>query len=638
VWCYARTSKVTVVNAPVRPCIADLAADWRQQLNQRLVLAMPGKNPDLYARLLGAIVYGASLEDLPEDIVELYRRTGTIHVLVVSGSQVSLLVVVLLTLSRGRRRSVRAHHLILVVPAAFLYATLCGREPSIMRAAALAFVLVSGLHAARPYDLPTALAFVGVILVLAEPADLFTPGLQLTFAACVGVAMAVRLLPAPREKCAFPARLAYGIAAILCGTLGAWVMTTPILAYDFGAVAITGNLANALVVPLSSIALIFGLPGTFLALANPMLATGPLWFCRYALAISVAINAWCARLPAAFAEALHPTPIMVAAWYLAVGAAYLLARHGGRTGKIYAVIAGPAALVALLLLMAAPPHRTCVTVTWLDVGEGLATVIETPDGHFALFDAGSRDPDLRGPRAARQVLLPYLRSRGCRRISAVVLSHADVDHFNAVSMLAERLRIDRVIVSPNGSGKEYEQLLTELAGAGTEVVAARVGASVHLGRAAFLHFLHPQPYVVGGGSDNDNCLVAMLESGKHRVLMTGDIEAEGQWELLRAVGQTHLRADVLQVPHHARKSAFLGTFLDAVKPELAVAPTGPAYLGGEPDPRFADYFAARGAAFAETASSGAVTAILSPAGIVWRPFLSSPPSQFFASPHNRQVQ
>lgn len=640
VWCYARASRVTVLQAERRPALADLAAGVRDHLDRHLALAMPGSDAPVYADLVGAILYGSSLVDLPRDIVELYRRTGTIHVLVVSGSQVTLLVLVLVYITGGHRRSARLLHLVLVIPAAFLYAVLCGREPSILRATALAIVLVSGLYAGRPYDVPTALAFVAALLVLVEPGDLFSPSLQLTFAACLGVIGACGLLRAPAESATViaPGRFLRGFALVLAGTAGAWVMTTPILAYHFGAVAITGNLANALVVPLASLVLLFGLPAVLLSLLSPLATAGPLWICRLALDLSLAVNQRCAAFPAAFAESLHASPLLIAGWYATVLIAYLLARHAGGAARLLSLLGGLLALGILLVLMATPLRPTHVTVTWLDVGEGVATVIETPEGHVALFDAGSRDPDLRGARAAEDVLLPYLRSRGCRRLSAAVVSHADVDHFNALPRLAEYLPVDCLVVPPWGEGEEYANLLADLRRRGAAMQVARAGAVLELGPAKLL-FLHPQQYSTaeGPGRDNDQCLVAMVEAAGRRVLLTADVETGGQREVLRCMGAGGLRTDVLQVPHHGRKSAFLPDFLDAAAPALAVVPNGPEYVGGSLDPRLADHFCARGAALLPTSRFGAVTARLSEKGVTWRAFLPGLRSDPLPSPDDRSV-
>ncbi|MCD6352581.1 MAG: ComEC/Rec2 family competence protein, partial [Armatimonadetes bacterium] len=630
VWCRAVGGKLQVVRQSSRPALSDRAAGWREYLDKRLALAMPGRQAGIYARLLGAIVYGSSLADLPGTITDAYRRTGTIHVLVVSGSQVTLLVMILLLITGTRRYALRWWHVGLVVPLALLYAVLCGGEPSILRAAALSVVMIGALWGGRPYDIATALSLVAAVLVMAQPADLFRPGLQLTFAACVGVVAAVKLVEGPANMAAprLVARLLRGLRFTLAGTAGAWVMTTPLLAYHFGAVAVVGNVANVVVVPMAAVALIVGLPAVLLAAFSPLSATGLLHLARLPLEASVTTTRAAAMLPGAYLQSLHASLALVALWYVAALAAYLLARFGGRTGKWIALAGGLSCAVVLLALMAVPRACRHVTITWFDVGEGLATVIETPERQFVLFDAGSRDVDLAGRRAANDVLLPYLAARGCRRLQAIVISHADTDHFNAVRRLSWMVQLDSVIVPPWGSGEQYDRLLADLRRRGVAVRVARGGASLDLGSAR-LTFLHPQPYACGGGpgDDNNNCLVAMLEAAGQRVLLSADLEVPGQRTLLRARGAQEVRAQVLQVPHHGRKSAFGPEFFEAVQPALAVVPAAPWWFGGEVDQRLTPWLSQRGATTMVTGVNGAVTAELTPRGVVWRAFVHPRRSQ-----------
>lgn len=628
VWCRASADDVVVVRGPSGVSMAVHVPAWREALNRRLTLAMPGGDASRYATLLGAIVYGASLSELPPVIVDLYRRTGTIHVLVVSGSQVTVLVTALLLLTGGRRRPVRLPQLLVVLAAAFLYATLCGREASIMRASVLAGILLLGLYGGRRYDVATATAFVFALLVMAEPAELFSPGLQLTFAASVGVVGAIALMPGRDAWIGWgwPGRVAYGLVLVLVSTAGAWVMTFPILTSHFGGAAVLGNLANAFIVPLAALVLLLGLPATLLALLHPLYAYPLLWACRWALQVSISINSVAATWPAAYLEPLRGGLGFSGAWYAAALAAYLLARFGDRRSRRIGLALGVASLAALVLVAASPARPRAPTVTWLDVGEGLCTVIETPDGHFALFDAGSRDPQLGGRRAAISVLLPYLRWRLCRRLDAVIISHADTDHFNAVAWLLDRVPVGLVVISPYGEGKRYEELLATLREHGVRVLVASSGASLQLGRRVRLRFIHPQPYPITGtrSDDNNNCLVAVVQADRWRVLLTGDLETEGQQVLLRAAGRAALRADAWQVPHHARAGALCEPFADAVGARVSVVPCGPDYLGGKCDGKFLSHLARRGSTVLTTAARGAVTATLAASGLRWRSFLPAP--------------
>ena len=648
IWCYVRPTSVRVISQAPHPALSDLAARWRNILTRRLELAMVGEDSRRYAHLVGAITYGASLDDLPDDVIALYRRTGTIHVLVVSGAQVTVIVILLLTLTGrvgSKVHAARPSQLVLVLVGTFAYAILCGREPSIMRATVMAVVMVLGLFGGRRYDLPTAIVFVGAILLLAEPADLFAPGLQLTFSALIGMVAATRLLgdlsdwPVPRVQTkgqgtprpsplvwfrrTWPGTVRSVVFAIV-GTAGAWAMSTPLLAANFHGVALTGNIANAAVIPIADLTLLLGLVGTALALINPLTAALPMAGCRGLLVGAEHINGFCASLPLAYLDHVRMSPAIMGTWYLTVVVAYLLMCYGGRWQRILAGSAGLAALVTLLALAAIPPRATTPTVTWLDVGEGLCTVVETPTRHFALFDAGSRDPDILGPTVAREVILPYLHGRGCTRLDAIVISHCDADHYNAAAGVLAEIPTGTIVVGPYGESPGMNRLLVNVRRAKIPISTARAGAQLQIGEVS-LRFVHPQAYdIQGPGSyTNNNCLVVAVDANGSSALLTADLEVDGQ-EVLRRAFPVGLACAVFQAPHHGRASAYDSAFLEAVAPRVAVAPCGQTYAGGKLDPEFAAEFAHLGTTFLPTSQWGAVTVEMGPGGVRWHTFLRDP--------------
>lgn len=647
VWCHLSPRAVEVIEGPARLSLADWASRARQVLTRRLELAMPGPEHERYATQVAAIVYGAALDDMPQDLVDLYRRTGTIHVLVVSGSQVTMLVVILLYLTGFWRHYSRLWQVVLILLVTAAYAVLCGQEPSIRRAAAMAAVMIAGLYGGRPRDLPTAVALVAAALVLATPAELFSPGFQLTFAAAVGAVAAVRLLehvvpwPQPQPGSRSPtslhgsgqlerARLA-GLwvlrAAAWAGvaTGGAWATTTPVLIAHFGGVAFTAGTANVFVVPAAELVLVFGLMGVGLALVHPLAAAPLLWVCRALLSACVAVNGVCARLPLSYLDGLRMSWPMIVGWYVALLAFYLLLRFGDRWQRILSSLGAAAAFLLLLVLAATPAPARYPTVTWLDVGEGLCTVIEAPGGYFAVYDAGSVDPELSGGRAERNVLMSYLRARGCRRLDALILSHPDTDHCNAALGLVQQNFVQALVIAPPLEGVEtaelYQELLAAAEKAGVPIWVARRGAELRLGEVT-LRFLHPQAQAVDSkAAENDNCLVASVEAWGQRVLLTGDVERAGQEELLGCLGPAALRAEAMQVPHHGRRSARWMPFCEAVSPAVAVIPCGPWFGGGQPDEAFAEDLKRVGASTLSTWQAGAVTVRLTPHGLQWTHFL-----------------
>jgi len=232
----------------------------------------------------------------------------------------------------------------------------------------------------------------------------------------------------------------------------------------------------------------------------------------------------------------------------------------------------PAALlwIAGALLWAIPresPSRAQLTATVLDVGHGLATVIETSDRQALVFDAGSADRQ----DVAESILVPFLRSRGLGRVHTLVLSHGDQDHVGAARELAASMPVGRVLVSPYFVAAPGGRVLCrDLRAAGATIVVVGGGEVLRLGNAR-IRIVHPgaQGPLLLPLSGNDASIAAVVIAAEGgRILLCGDLEESGILELTRG---GPIRADALLLPHHGNRVENLGRLLDAVGPQVAVA-------------------------------------------------------------------
>jgi competence protein ComEC len=264
-----------------------------------------------------------------------------------------------------------------------------------------------------------------------------------------------------------------------------------------------------------------------------------------------------------------------------VGAAWLIAPRafpGRSIGLVW--------LLPLLWFPAARPQQGDYWLTLLDVGQGLAAVIRTRS-HTVVYDAGPRYGT--GFDAGRDVIAPFLRRQGVRRLDVLVVSHADIDHAGGAGALVEAL--------PTAS------VITNVRAAWAPTKPCRAGHGWHWDGVEF-RLLHP-----GGehhGSRNDGSCVLKVSGPGGRVLLPGDLETAGEAALLARAAQA-LRAEVLVVPHHGGRSSSGGAFLDAVRPRLALLPTGYRNRYGFPHAQVLQRLAERGAQVFDTSRHGAVS-------------------------------
>ncbi len=297
----------------------------RALIRERLRQAMPRANPTLATDLLMATAYGVRSGALPRQIVDHFRRAGTVHVLVVSGSQVTLVAFLVLMLC-ARSRLPLGLQVALSAAAVLGYACLAFGEASITRATIMALLLMAALRFRRDYDIVAALAAAAVLIILSDPANLFDVGFQLSVAAVVGIILFVLHWPGltdpvPRGAAEYGLRQLWrGAKICLMTSLGAWLMTAPLIAHYFHRVSLVGIAANIVAVPVAWLMTVLGLSASAVVWLGEWAAYPLLWLASWLGELLVRSAAWFANLPGACLERVTASwPAIFAWWAVVVG-------------------------------------------------------------------------------------------------------------------------------------------------------------------------------------------------------------------------------------------------------------------------------------------------------------------------------
>jgi competence protein ComEC len=341
---------------------------------------------------------------------------------------------------------------------------------------------------------------------------------------------------------------------------GATLATAPITAYAFGSVAPIGLLSNLLAVPLAGLAV----PGVFASLAiGDVLAGGA----GLALAGIEWVAAAAARVPGGH---LAGTPgvsfagpwavvLAVAVWLVQTRPPLLAMRR-----KLLVGVATASWLSVAWPVLRAPHHERLLTIHVLDVGQGDAIAIRTPNGRWVLVDAGPRTATL---DVGKRVVVPFLRRHGARTLDAVVVSHGDADHLGGVPAVLDALPTGLLLEpgQPLPSALYVEHLAAVDAG-GVTWRAARAGDTLVVD-GVVLAILHPtSEWMAGQLSPNENSIVVHASYGCFDAVLTGDAGTPVERRLAASVG----RAELLKVGHHGSATATGEEWLDALRPAAAV--------------------------------------------------------------------
>jgi len=572
---------------------------------------------------------------------EAFVRTGTAHLLSVSGIHVGALA--LFGWAVGRVLGLRYGPASAWV-AALVIAYMLVAEPRapIMRAGVLALLACAAVAMRRPTSHANWLAAGALVILTVKPTDVFSAGFQLSF----GVVLAViyltprvrgvllrpwarsfeieqlSVVPPDETPTERASRLARGTVRwlvrgklnwALAVALSAWLVGALLVAHHFGRWSPLGWFNSLLMLPLATLVMWIGfgklllsalLPSTSLV-TGPLLATATDWLAGMVLVLS--------KLPLCHVYS-RPPPVWLVVGFcglLTVWAAGL-PRVSGRLLRLGAV-----ALAVSCVAWAATPSgdRQVLRIHQLAVGHGSAALIELPNGRKLLYDAGS----LNSFNVAAGVIVPAMHELGIERIDAAVISHPNIDHYGAVLDIADRVPIERALISPHfqrfcGADDACGYLLEQLADRGIAIEHLKAGDRLGNVGDVEIEVLWPPPDANLQLTANDTSIVLRITYGGRRVLLTGDIEQVAQRLLL---ANADLSADVLVAPHHGSVTPMTEPLLRAVGAGWLIQSSGRRTSGGA---NSLDQIVPPGARLWVTDEVGCVSIDVRPEGISVGPF------------------
>lgn len=555
--------------SPIRAAMLDFRA-YAYSIIQRLL-------PDPQSSLLAGILLGIG-SGISPDVLSAFNAVGATHIIVISGSNLAILAGLLLSITgRFLNKNLSAAATITGI---ILYAIFVGGDPAVIRAA---IMITLGLIAARlgreTYGLAS-LSFAALLLTAIDPGALSDVSFQLSFMATLGLIIYTEPLQSlfdhvlSRVFSADTAKKITGAAADgFIVTIAAQITTDPLIAYHFGRFSLVSLPVNLLIVPVQSYIMVLGGLGVLAAMLFWPLGQVLAWGSWLFLSFTLIVVRFFANLSFASADVGTISFLELAALYgLIFGVTWILMKsEAERTTWLDSVkrafsvkaLGGAGLLSTLLLFTAAfslPDNR--LHISFIDVGNGAATLIGTPSGRHILIDAGG------GGRRLSTGLgdeMPFWDNR----IDLAVITQPTLTHAGALGTVLGRYHVDAVMTNGRHGSSDLSTALWEsLQRQGAQEIVAVPGMTIQIGDGASLTVLQsdlngdPDPTAPG------DPVVLMLAYGDLRVLLCGDLSPEAEQALLTS--RENLDSTVLVVPHGGHRANTSDDLLSVVTPQISI--------------------------------------------------------------------
>ena len=592
--------------------------------------------PSPEREILEAMIIG-NQKAIPSYVLDNFAKTGTSHILSISGLHVGLVAsagffIALILLKSSEYFMLRFNIIKIATAAAFLpvavYALVAGMGTTVLRASLMTLAFLTALLIGKPKDLYNILSFAALVILIFVPEALFDISFQLSFSAVLAIVIIlskfkISTMPIPASLSAKWHPLIHWVYTFILVSVAATLGTLPIIVYYFNRVSAVTLIANLIAVPLlGMLTLIPAMSFIMTATFSPWLSGLLIKTASFFTGMAVRIINWLASWSWSSFSFIKPNIMEIVLFYIIVFLLISLKSDPGekKTNEfnIYRpVLVKTALFIALILLLAdtvylawKEHYTTDIKITAIDVGQGSATLFQFPGGVNMLIDGGGfydRSFDM-----GKLVIAPFFYAKRIRKIDIVVLTHPHPDHLQGLIYILKNFNVQEVwstgVKTESDLYRLWEKTISE------QKIKMKYLSSqtppIHIS-GALIHFLWPLPpknredLRTSEDELNDSSVVMKITYQTESFLVTGDISSFVETSLIES--GHNLKSDILLVPHHGSKHSSSPDFIRAVSCRYAIISAGKRNVFRHPHPDVLDRYISAGIHIFRTDNNGAIS-------------------------------
>ncbi|WP_255367801.1 DNA internalization-related competence protein ComEC/Rec2 [Psychrobacillus sp. OK032] len=549
-----------------------------------------------------------SREQMPSDMQDAYQTLGITHLFAISGLHVALLALMVYeSLIRiGIRRETANLVLIIALP---LYAFIAGGAPSVWRSVSVTEIILISLMFKKKLAIDDAFSLSIIGFVLLTPWVIFQIGFQLSYLAAFSLIYSSVFL-----KNSTSYIMQSFVITALCQ-----LIVYPILLYQFYEISISSFLANLVFVPLFSFVILpINLFLLLLTYISTSISDFLFHFYEPIRSLLGDFIIYLGSLPYQMWNPMKPSMLLV---FMAYGTVLFFFISMERKKRL--ILSSFLLFLPIAVMHVRPYLDSSTKITFLNVGQGDCIVIEMPyrkeiimidTGGILRFEQDAWKTTNEVYKVGKQIVVPFLKGKGITKIDTLAITHADADHMEAAEEILQKVHVNEIHISPGSSNKGVmEELMKEVLQQQIPMIEKGAGEEIDSSYYQF-QYIYPMDAIYEG--NNDSLVLSMRNSSFHG-LFIGDLEKEGELELVNKYPEALKDITLLKIGHHGSKTSSEQSFLALTNPDISIITAGFGNQFGHPHPDVVERLDALHIPFLQTGRDGTIEVEITKSGEIF---------------------